>query len=256
MTDEARDTSTHLTPQFHLLASKPETHRKSGAGAMFLSTVFHGAIVALLIWATLAVGEEVEEDDDEQVTFIEVAEDVPPPPPPPPPEPNAPPPPMADVPQGFQVLATPVIVPPDIPPPGEAVSEEDFSGQGIEGGRAEGLATGPVVEEGTGAGSESFAFTPYTVKPRCTARCDADDILSFIPALLKRSGVSCELTVGIRIDTRGAVTATDLLRPSGNAACDQAAQQWARATRWTTAYNRDQAVTVWVAQPVTITTTQ
>ena len=35
------------------------------------------------------------------------------------------------------------------------------------------------------------------------------------------------LTVGIRIDTSGNVTATDLLRSSGNSACDQAAQTWA-----------------------------
>jgi TonB family protein len=72
--------------------------------------------------------------------------------------------------------------------------------------------------------------------------------------MLKRSGVQCELTVGIRIDTAGNVTATDLLKSSGNQACDRAAQDWARTTTWTTAYNRDQAVIVWIAQPVSIQT--
>lgn len=100
----------------------------------------------------------------------------------------------------------------------------------------------------------TFTFTPYTVKPRCRTSCSADDILRYVPTLLKRSGVSCNLTVGIRIDTSGNVTATDMLKSSGNAACDQAAQEWARSTRWTTAYNRDQPVVVWIAQPVTITT--
>lgn len=100
----------------------------------------------------------------------------------------------------------------------------------------------------------TFSFTPYTVKPRCQSNCDADDILRHVPALLKRAGVSCSLTVGIRIDTGGAVTATDMLKSSGTPACDQAAQTWARTTRWSTAYNRDQAVTVWIAQPVSITT--
>lgn len=100
----------------------------------------------------------------------------------------------------------------------------------------------------------SFSFTPYTVKPKCKSGCSAEDILRHVPPLLKKSGVSCNVTIGIKIDTAGAVTATDLLKSSGNAGCDQAAQQWAKTTRWTTAYNRDQPVTVWIAQPVAITT--
>ncbi len=100
----------------------------------------------------------------------------------------------------------------------------------------------------------TFTFTPYTVKPRCQRNCGAEDILRHVPALLKRAGLSCSLTVGIRIDTGGNVTATDMLKSSGNQGCDQAAETWARTTRWTTAFNRDQAVTVWIAQPVSITT--
>lgn len=109
----------------------------------------------------------------------------------------------------------------------------------------------PPADEGVG---NTFTFTPYTVKPKCKNGCTADDILRHVPPMLKRSGVSCSLTVGIRIDTSGNVTATDLLKSSGNNGCDQAAQQWAKTTRWSTAYNRDQAVVVWIAQPVTIET--
>jgi TonB family protein len=109
----------------------------------------------------------------------------------------------------------------------------------------------PAAAEDVGG---TFTFTPYTVKPKCQGGCTPDDILRHVPPMLKRSGVSCTLTVGIRIDTSGNVTATDLLRSSGNSACDQAAQTWAKTTRWSTAYNRDQAVVVWIAQPVTIET--
>ena len=98
----------------------------------------------------------------------------------------------------------------------------------------------------------SFTFTPYTVKPKCKSGCE--NVLKFIPPLLKKSGVNCSMTVGIRIDTNGQVTATDILKPSGNSACDQAVQKWARTTTWTTAYNRDQPVTVWIAQPVSVST--
>ena len=181
------------------------------------------------------------------MTIIDVTEDLPPLPPPPP-EPETPPPPEVEA-QGFQILATPVIVPPDIPPPGEEVQEEDFSGEGVEGGIADGVPMpAPVPEETT------FRFTPYTVRPKCRSGCSPDDILRHVPPVLKRSGVQCDLRVGIRIDTAGNVTATDLLESSGDEACDRAAQEWARTTTWTTAYNRDQAVIVWIDQPLTIQT--
>lgn len=232
---------------FRLLASKPPPRGKRDAATLVTSMALHAAVAAGLIWATLAVGEEVAEEEEE-VTIIEVTEEVPPPPPPPP-EPEAPPPPQVDTPKGFQTLATPVIVPPDIPPPGEKIEEADFSGEGVEGGIAEGVPMPAAPVEET-----TFSFTPYTVKPRCRSGCTPDDILRHVPPMLKRSGVQCELTVGIRIDTAGNVTATDLLKSSGNQACDRAAQDWARTTTWTTAYNRDQAVIVWIAQPVSIQT--
>jgi protein TonB len=235
---------------FRLLASAPE-RRKGGSGAIVTSVALHAGIFAALVWATLAVGEEIAEEE-EKVTFIEVAEEIIPPPPPPPPEPEAPPPPvMEDIPKGFQTLTTPDIVPPDIPPPGEKIEEADFSGEGVEGGLAEGV---PSLPGGEGEGPATFTFTPYTVKPKCTSGCTADEILRHVPPLLQRSGVQCDLTVGIRIDIEGKVTTTDLLKSSGNSACDKAAEQWALTTKWTTAYNRDQAVTVWIAQPVTIQT--
>lgn len=98
----------------------------------------------------------------------------------------------------------------------------------------------------------TFSFTPYTVKPRCTNGCSSDDLLRHVPPVLKKAGVSCRLTVGIRIDEEGRVTATDILRSSGLPACDESVSRWALETRWSTAYNRDQPVVVWIAQPVTV----
>jgi len=97
---------------------------------------------------------------------------------------------------------------------------------------------------------DTYEFVPFTVRPGCQRNCAPDDILRHLPTMLRRSGVSCSLTMGIRIDASGNVTATDLLESSGNRACDQAAEGWARTTRWTPAYNRDQPVVVWIAQPL------
>jgi TonB family protein len=101
---------------------------------------------------------------------------------------------------------------------------------------------------------DRFTLTPHTVTPMCQSGCTPEDILRHVPSILKRSGVSCSLTMGIRIDTSGNVTATELLRSSGNVACDAAAQQWAKTTHWSTAYNRDQPVVVWISQPLVIET--
>ena len=237
---------------FRLLASAPQ-RQKGSRSAIVTSLALHAALLAALVWATLAGGEEIAEEE-ETVTFIEMAEEIVPPPPPPPPQPEAPPPPeLENIPKGFQTLTAPEIVPPEIPPPGERIEGVDFSGEGVEGGMAEGLAPLPGGE-GEGEAEAVFAFTPYTVKPKCASGCTPEDILRHVPPLLQRSAIQCDLTVGIRVDTEGKITATDLLKSSGNSACDKAAEQWAVTTKWTTAYNRDQAVTVWIAQPVSIKT--
>lgn len=127
----------------HLLASKPPKEAGAAAAATTASLVFHGAVVAGAIVATLAVGSEVakEKETVEEVTFVKI-EEQPPPPPPPPPE-QAPPPPEVVKPKGFQTLAAPEVVPIEIPPPDSvATNEADFSGEGVEGGVAEGVETG------------------------------------------------------------------------------------------------------------------
>lgn len=99
---------------------------------------------------------------------------------------------------------------------------------------------------------ESFTFVPRTVEPRCRENCSGQAILGHFPNVLRQAGVSCALVLGLRIDTSGKVTATQVLRPSGNTACDRAAESWARTTGWTTAYNRDEPVAVWIAQPIEV----
>lgn len=103
---------------------------------------------------------------------------------------------------------------------------------------------------------ESFTFTPYTVKPKCRTGCTPEEIVGHIPPILRKAGIDCDLTVGIRIDIAGHVTATDVIRPSGMSACDIAVSEWAHTTSWTVAYNRDQPVAVWIAQPVHVTSSR
>lgn len=126
----------------HLLASSPPREAGAAAAATTASMIFHGALIAGAVVATLAVGKEVtQEEKIEEVTFVTIEEQ-----PPPPPEEAPPPPPPPEVkPRGFQTLAAPEVVPVEIPPPDTvATVEEDFTGEGVEGGVAEGEE---VVEE-------------------------------------------------------------------------------------------------------------
>jgi len=98
-----------------------------------------------------------------------------------------------------------------------------------------------------------FAFTPYTVKPKCRVSCTPEDVFRHLPTRLKERGAICEAVLGIRVDTLGYVSATDILKPSGDLECDHVLQEWARTTTWIPAYNGDRPVVTWMAQPVSIT---
>lgn len=174
--------------------------------------------------------------------------------------------------EGFEARADELVVidiPPEvrIPPPPEeiarpatpVISEEPIE-EDITIAETEIEANEPVPEAPPAPPAaepevgSSYSFTPYTVKPQCKTNCTSDDILRHVPPIVARAGASCNLQVGLRIDTGGKVTATQILKPSGNAGCDKAVEQWAKTTTWSTAFNRDQPVVVWIAQPVSITT--
>ncbi|HET6342860.1 MAG TPA: energy transducer TonB [Gemmatimonadota bacterium] len=97
-------------------------------------------------------------------------------------------------------------------------------------------------------------FVVYTVRPRCLERCDPGDVLRHLPMQLRAAGRVCDLRLGLRIDTDGRVTQTRILSSSDHPACDRAVEEWGATTRWTTAYNRDVPVEVWIALPVEVRT--
>jgi TonB family protein len=173
--------------------------------------------------------------------------------------------------EGFEARADElevIDIPPEIkiPPPPEEIArpatpvisaepiEEDITIAETEIVEDQPVPEGPPPMPETAEVGNTFTFTPYTVKPKCETNCTADDILRHIPPLLQKSGVQCDLAVGLRIDTSGNVTATQILKSSGQQGCDSAAEKWAKTTSWTTAFNRDQPVVVWISQPVSIKT--
>ena len=235
----------------NLIASRPKTD-KGGPMAVFTSTILHLGLIALAIYMTGKVKEAVAEQDT--LSALVMPEEVePPPPPPPPPPPENEPPPVAtevvDVPKGFQTLAPPTVVPPDIPPPstGPVISERDFSGEGVVGGKATGKVTTVTAENIEAAP----VFTPFTVPPTLKNTDAVSRALQrYYPPLLRDAGIGGTVKIWFLIDESGRVVKTQLKTGSGHAALDDAANKVADVMEFTPALNRDQKVKVWVDMPI------
>jgi protein TonB len=180
----------------NLLESKPQKQRSTG-GAIF-SVVMHAIIIALAIKATLNAGQKSEKVE-QKIDFVEVKKDEPPPPkdepkPPPPDVTVAPPPP-----KGFQVLTAPVNIPdvlPEIDLSKKLTNENDFTGKGAAGGRANGVVGGvaPAVN------SDQPLFEFQVEKPVAQAPNSAQPRY---PDILKSAGVEGEVLAQFVVDTTG-----------------------------------------------------
>ena len=161
----------------NLLESKPRKQRMTGG--TLASVVFHSTLVLFAVYATARAGvPEVNEKRVQKVNFVKTAEPPPPevkkdePAPPKPPEPPKakpkppsdhrpaplPPAPKAEIapPKGFKVLEAPVNIPTTIPTvdlSAKATNEADFTGKGVRGGSADGVAGSSGTKQGATGGT-------------------------------------------------------------------------------------------------------
>jgi periplasmic protein TonB len=128
----------------NLIESKPKKQRT--VKGMVLSVVIHAALITGAVFGTLQAKEQVDKIKAEKVEFVDMKKKDEPPPPKEEPKPMpkdvvaAPPPP-----KGFQVLTAPIKVPdvlPDIDLSKHVTDEADFSGKGVQGGKASGVVGG------------------------------------------------------------------------------------------------------------------
>jgi periplasmic protein TonB len=132
----------------NLIESKPKA--KKSVGQSILSLLVHAAVIAAAVKVTAGVAESSKDRViDTTMVFLK-------PPPPPPPPPDQPPPDVVVAanppPKGFQTVVAPTDIPKDIPPIDlneKPFDPKDFTGKGVEGGIAAGIAggTGPVSGE-------------------------------------------------------------------------------------------------------------
>jgi len=177
----------------NLIESKTKSQKTFGQ--TLLSFAIHGLIIFGAVKATQGVAETIKEKPvDTTMVFLKPPE--PPPPPPPPPEnvvvaQNPPP-------KGFQTVVAPTDIPKDIPPidlKEKAFDPKDFTGKGVEGGIASGIAGG------TG---------PVDVKAEVFTEAQLDDPVQAItqptpryPPVLQSAGIAGRVELQYIVDTTG-----------------------------------------------------
>lgn len=272
MGDDDQYTAQGDDPFGQLLTSTRRRAGKAVAAATVASVAFHAVILACAVWATLAFGRESIHDSQEQVTFLEIldrtSEPLPRPEPPIrkvqalPAPPEVPPAPSQPAKQetaneenheqtaGFQTLAEPGEIPDELPASsGMTLVEEDFSGEGVEGGRGGG-ALDAIANEATSLEDEP-SLTPYTVAPVLLNPADVSRAMGKLyPRLLKRVGASGTVLLWILIDEGGTVLKSVVKESSGREAFDRAALEVPKHMHFKPALNNDGPIAAWVVIPI------
>jgi protein TonB len=243
-----------------LIASRPDRAGKAVGAAALGSLALHTLLIGAAVWVTLALGKEVGAGAAEQITVFEIME-LEPTPLPPRPEPPlaqeplredvAPAEPPSELPRGFQTLAEPELIPYEIPPPTPIVIEAaDFSGEGVEGGVAEGTGTDTVVSR-PAALEDGPTITPYDVPPRLKNPDEVGEaLLRLYPRVLRQAGVTGTVELWILIDDTGRTVKSEVRISSGRDAFDEAALALAEIMEFTPAENQGEQVAAWIIIPV------
>jgi TonB family protein len=230
---------------------------------MIISGVLHIVLVGGLVAA--AKGEaDRQKRGEELVDFVEIEEEKPkepepekpkePEPPPPPPEPETPPP----VAKGFQTLVPPEEPPPTIAPPPTnevAVNEEDFRGDGTEGGVAKGVEEGvaqSTVERVAPPDEGTYELSAVEEQPRPTNIADLRRQLERnYPPLLRDARVTGTVQVRMRVMEDGSVDAGSIqVTSSSHEQFNDPTIRSVQRLRFRPAKVNGRPVKVWVELPI------
>jgi len=166
---------------------------KSGGGVSggAFSISLHAVVISLAVYATMHAKEVVRQVRHTFDVTLQTQEKK-----------AEPPPPKQELatvvapPKGFQTLSMPTNIPINIPPPSANTSfnASDFSGVGVEGGVARGIATnGPAVRT-----DQPYLESVVEERPERIA-----GPLPHYPEILKQAGIEGHVVVEAVIDTTG-----------------------------------------------------
>ncbi|MGI8617832.1 MAG: energy transducer TonB [Gemmatimonadaceae bacterium] len=181
----------------NLIESQAKKDKKAGGTVM--SVVLHSGFILLAVYATASAGIEAEKSRQENIKFIETpkAKEVVKKEEPPPPEKVA----VVPPPKGFQVLRAPVEIPIEIPKidlTRRVTNEEDFSGKGVAGGTATGVAGGKPIDL-----TSNQTYFSFQVEKQVEPISSTQQVA--FPEALRSSGVGGEVQAQFVVDTLGRI---------------------------------------------------
>lgn len=211
-----------------LIESKKKRDQKRVLSVGFLSLVIHTAIIAGAIIATVNAGQsDTRVRVDTTVVFLEQQQQKPPEQPV-----------QLDIPlKGFQTVVAPSEIPTDLPPINlqEHFDPKDYSGSGVEGGVADGLAPPEGV----------YMESLVQEKPSVLAG------QLIYPELLRQAGMSGRVTIQAIVDTTGRVEPTSVrILQSTNPGFEPNARNYVLKALWRPARVHGRAVRVLISIPI------
>lgn len=224
----------------NLIESKPK--KAKSTRQFIVSIVVHAVLIAAAVWVTQGAAETVQRIlADTTLVFLEPPKETPPPPDQPPPDVvvSANPPP-----QGFQTVLPPDVIPQEIPPVdlNQRFDARDFTGKGVEGGIAAGIAGGTGPVDNAQVFLEAQLDDPPSVISPGAPR---------YPEVLKAAGIAGRVVLEFVVDTTGHVDqGTIKIISTPHQGFNNAAKEAVSKTIFRPGKLRGQAVAVLVRQAV------
>ena len=221
--------------QGYLIESQRQPYGKSFLGG-FISLLVHTAVIAGLVYVTLSARHS-DTGALFDTTLVMMAEADR--------QPTPPPPPALDVAlRGFQTVVMPTVIPASIPQIDlqQRFDPRDFTGVGVEGGRADGVPSDPDA-----------VWTEALVDQVPTLLAAPPPVY---PALLRRAGISGRVVLQAVLDTNGrAEPASIKVVSTSHVGFERPGRQWMLKALFRPARARGRAVRVLVNMPLDFTIT-
>ncbi len=217
---------------FSLLAFRGKTRSTGFLRVGLSSLAIHSALIAGVVYATLHAAPSDSRVRMDTTVVLLTPETQQKPPDPTPVQ-------LVDALRGFQTVTVPAQIATDIPPVDlqQRFDPKDYSGSGIEGGRANGIVV---------SGSEVYAEALVEERPALLSAPPPE-----YPALLKQAGIQGRVILRAVIDTSGRVEPASVrIMKSPNPAFDQPTKDWVLKALFRPARLHGRGVRVFINLPV------
>jgi TonB family protein len=227
-----RRRTTALNLQLFASDRKPDARGFTRGG--LISLLVHSAVIGGAIFATLSARQSTAAANiDTALVYLQPQE----------PQHETPPPPELQIPfKGFQTVAVPATIPTAIPPVDlqEHFDPKDFSGVGVEGGTATGVAPP--------SGDQVYSTLQVDQPP---ALLSAPPLDRDYPTLLRQAGIKGRVVIEAVIDTTGKAELTSIeVVQTPHRGFNEAAKRWMTRALFRPARKDGKPVRVLVRQAI------